>query len=216
MTAQLFFIDTASGEYPVTLAQIRAVHPLTVFPEPFNESFETFVPVATIAPPEHNAATHKAVELQPVEASGGWEQAWMVVPLAADDIAQVRARLLAALNAEYERRMHVIAGGYPLSERESWHVQTAEARALIADVHALTPWINGAAAARQIDRLVLAQRIAAKDDQYRAIHGALTGARQRIEDLIDAAGQDAEALQMIDVFAGWPSESAASPESPPV
>ncbi|WP_010465725.1 hypothetical protein [Acidovorax radicis] len=206
MTAQIFFIDTASGEYPVTLAQIRAAHPLTVFPEPFNEAFAVFAPVAAVAQPEHNAATHKAVELQPVEASGGWAQAWMVVPLAADDIAQVRAGLLAALNAEYERRMQVIAGGYPLSERESWHVQTAEARALIADVHALTPWINGAAAARQIDRLVLAQRIAAKDDQYRAIHGALTGARQRIEDQIDTAGEDAQALQLIDVLAGWPGQ----------
>lgn len=80
------------------------------------------------------------------------------------------------------------------------------------DHHAL----NGAAAARQIDHLVLTQRIAVKDDQYRAIHGALTGARQRIEDLIHAAGEDAEALHMIDVFAGWSSESTTSPESPPV
>jgi hypothetical protein len=120
--------------------------------------------------------------------------------------SEIRSRLVDAINAEYERRMQVIAGGYPLSERESWHVQTSEARALIADVHALTPWINGAAAARQIDRLVLAQRIAAKDDQYRAIHGALTGARQRIEDQIDAAGEDAQALQLIDVLAGWPGQ----------
>ncbi|MBV7457295.1 hypothetical protein KW843_22635 [Acidovorax sp. sif1233] len=112
--------------------------------------------------------------------------------------------------------MQVIAAGYPPSERESWHVQTSEARALLADAHALTPWIDGAAAARGIDRLVLAQRIAAKDDAYRAIHGALTGARQRIEDLIDAAGEDAQALQLIDVLAGWPSESSVPPESPPV
>jgi len=129
---------------------------------------------------------------------------------------EIRSSLVEALNVEYERRMQVIAAGYPPSERESWHVQTAEARALIADVQALTPWINGAAAARQIDRLVLAQRIAAKDDQYRAIHGALTGARQRIEDLIDAAGDDVHALQLISVFAGWPSESAVLPDSPPV
>ena len=118
--------------------------------------------------------------------------------------AEIRMRLIDALNAEYERRMQVIAGGYPLSERESWHVQTAEARALLADVHALTPWISGAAAARQIDRHELAQRIAAKDDAYRAIHGALTGVRQRIEDQISAAGDDVQALADIDVFVGWP------------
>lgn len=118
--------------------------------------------------------------------------------------SEIRSRLVDALNAEYERRMQVIAGGYPLSERESWHVQTSEARALLADVHALTPWINGAAAARQIDRHELAQRIAAKDDAYRAIHGALTGVRQRIDDQISAAGDDVQALADIDVFVGWP------------
>nr|WP_255594906.1 hypothetical protein [Acidovorax sp. sif1233] len=137
-------------------------------------------------------------------------------PPAPANASQIRADLLAALSSEYERRMQVIAAGYPPSERESWHVQTSEARALLADAHALTPWIDGAAAARGIDRLVLAQRIAAKDDAYRAIHGALTGARQRIEDLIDAAGEDAQALQLIDVLAGWPSESSVPPESPPV
>jgi hypothetical protein len=118
--------------------------------------------------------------------------------------SEIRTRLVEALNAEYEGRMQVIAAGYPPSERESWHVQTAEARALIADVHALTPWIDGAAAARQIDRDELAQRIAAKDDAYRAIHGALTGVRQRIEDQISAAGDDVQALADIDVFVGWP------------
>ena len=128
--------------------------------------------------------------------------------------AELRQKLILELNAEYEHRMQVIAGGYSLSERESWHVQTAEALALIADVHAFTPWINGAAAARQIDRLVLAQRIAAKDDQYRSIHGALTGARQRIEDQIDAAGEDPKALQSVDVLSWWPEELFAQQESP--
>ena len=114
--------------------------------------------------------------------------------------------LRTALAAEYERRMQIIASGYPPSERESWPVQTAEARALLADPEAATPWIDAAAAARSIDRLELAARIAAKDDAYRVSHGALTGARQRIEDAIDAAGDDAEALAAIDVEAGWSGE----------
>ena len=37
-----------------------------------------------------------------------------------------------------------------------------------------------------------------------AIHGALTGVRQRIEDQISAAGDDVQALADIDVFVGWP------------
>ena len=123
--------------------------------------------------------------------------------------AALRQDLIAALSAEYERRMAVISGGYTLPERESWHVQTAEARALLSYEHSLTPWINSAAAARGIDRVELARRIAAKDDAYRAIHGALTGARQRIEDAIYAAGDDAQALQQIDVRTGWPGLGSA-------
>ncbi|WP_313080418.1 hypothetical protein [Pulveribacter sp.] len=115
-----------------------------------------------------------------------------------------RDTLLAALAAEYETRMRVISANYPPSERESWPVQTQEARALLADPTAATPWIDAACAARGLDRLELAARIVAKDDTYRSIHGLLTGVRQRIEDQIDAAGEDAAALQAIDTAAGWP------------
>ncbi|KAA9149677.1 hypothetical protein F3K36_33580 [Delftia sp. BR1] len=101
--------------------------------------------------------------------------------------------------------MQVIAAGYPLSERESWPVQTEEARALEADPAAATPWIDAAALARGLDRLVLAKRIREKDDKYRQVHGLLTGTRQRIEDQIDAAADDALALSQIDVAAGWPA-----------
>lgn len=115
-----------------------------------------------------------------------------------------RQNLTVALSAEYERRMAVISGGDSLRERESWHVQTAEARALLSYEHSLTPWINSAAAARGIDRVELARRIAAKDDVYRAIHGALTGTRQRIEDAIYAAGDDVQALGAVGILAGRP------------
>lgn len=112
--------------------------------------------------------------------------------------------LRTALTYEYERRMQAIAAGYPPSERESWPVQTSEAYALLADSTAQTPWIDSAASARGLDRLELAQRIVAKDAQYRVISGTLSGVRQRIEDQIDAAGDDQAALQAIDVTKGWP------------
>ena len=109
-----------------------------------------------------------------------------------------------ALTAEYERRMQAIAAGYPPSERESWPVQTSEAYSLLADPQASTPWIDAAASARGLDRLELAQRIVAKDAQYRVFSGTLSGVRQRIEDQIDAAGDDQSALKAIDVTQGWP------------
>ena len=137
-----------------------------------------------------------------------WRGAWFQVldedvptepvPIVSSD------QLRAALTAEYEHRMQAIAEGYPPSERESWPVQTSEAYALLADSTAPTPWIDAAATARGLDRVELAQRIAAKDAQYRVYSGTLSGVRQRIEDQIDAAGDDPAALQAIDVTAGWP------------
>ena len=141
-----------------------------------------------------------AVEYRAWLAAGG-------VPLPAElrPAAEIAATLRQALAVEYRRRMQVIAAGYPLSERESWPVQTEEARALEADSSAATPWIDAAALARGLDRLVLAQRIREKDDAYRQVHGLLTGTRQRIEDQIDAVADDALALSQIDVAAGWPA-----------
>ncbi|WP_312305581.1 hypothetical protein [Pulveribacter sp.] len=128
------------------------------------------------------------------------------VPLPPDPppAVELRTQLVAALADEYEARMRVISAVYPPSERESWPVQTAEARALLADPAAATPWIDAAAAARGINRVELAARIVAKDEAYRVVHGLLTGVRQAIEDRLDAAGEDASALQAIDITGGWP------------
>ena len=156
-----------------------------------------------------------ALESEPPEPTGGrWPRSingeWALAdresgePQDMPEAAALRHDLLAALTAEYERHMRGIASGYPPSERESWPVQTSEAHALLADPAASTPWIDAAATARGIDRLELANRIAAKDAQYRVFSGTLSGVRQRIEDQIDAAGDDQAALQVIDVTAGWP------------
>ena len=138
-----------------------------------------------------------------------WQGEWVQVldadvPPAAEPTPPSADQLRTALTAEYERRMQAIATGYPPSERESWPVQTSEAYALLDDATAPTPWIDAAASARGLDRVELAQRIVAKDAQYRVFSGTLSGVRQRIEDAIDAAGDDQAALKVIDVTAGWP------------
>ena len=81
---------------------------------------------------------------------------------------------------------------------------TYAATAIVAAPQASTPWIDAASTARGLDRVELAQRIVAKDAQYRVVSGTLSGVRQHIEDQIDAAGDDPAALQVIDVTQGWP------------
>ena len=141
----------------------------------------------------------------PVDVEVGWTFADGEFASPSPQPLQVSSdQLRTALTAEYERRMQAIAAGYPPSERESWPVQTSEAYALLVDATAPTPWIDAAASARGLDRLELAQRIVAKDAQYRIVSGTLSGVRQRIEDQIDAAGSDVNALKLINVTEGWP------------
>ena len=171
------------------------------------EQFNVY-PFYSVTEPEYNPITHAVREVNPEMVDGKWLQKWEVFALSEQDAQVKLAELLAAkrsaLTAEYERRMQAIAEGYPPSERESWPVQTSEAYTLLADSTAATPWIDAAASARGLDRIELAQRIVAKDAQYRVISGTLSGVRQRIEDQIDAARDDQAALQAIDVTQGWP------------
>lgn len=171
------------------------------------EQFNVY-PFYSVTEPEYNPITHAIREVNPELVDGKWLQKWEVFALSEQDAQVKLAELLAtkrtALTAEYERRMQAIAAGYPPSERESWPVQTQEAKALLADANAATPWIDAASTARSIDRIELANRIVAKDAMYRVISGTLSGVRQRIEDEIDASAGDALALQAIDVTAGWP------------
>ena len=80
------YINTDTGDYPVTLADIKAAHPLTLFPSDFDGAFGNYAPVQPVAVPAHDAATHKAVELPPVLVGGEWRQAWAVDPLSQQEI----------------------------------------------------------------------------------------------------------------------------------
>lgn len=184
-----------NGTFGHSIAAVRAANPQASIPE--GADFGDYRWYEPAPMPEHHP-TGTVVESAPIDG----RQVWRVVPASAQALA---IWLRQALAAEYDGRIQVIAAGYPLSERESWPVQTEEARALEADPAAATPWIDAAALARGLDRLVLAKRIREKDDKYRQVHGLLTGTRQRIEDQIDAAADDALALSQIDVAAGWPA-----------
>lgn len=209
------YIDTKNGRWPVTEHEIRAGHPNTLFPSPF-EPCEGYAPLVLEPVPAYDSATSRLEPTPPKEVNGQWLQGWEVRPLNPAEIesraAEIAARLtadkaavVAAINSEYERRMEVISARYPASERESWPVQTGEARALLADPGAQTPWIDAAAAVRGIDRAELATRIIALDNAYRTVHGTLTGARQRLEDLVGAATSREEVLA-VDPLQGWPEE----------
>ena len=100
---------------------------------------------------------------------------------------ELKQEAYAQIDVEYGRAIQMISSGYPLEERESWPIQTAEARALLADINAFTPWIDAASEIRGISRMDMAQRIAGLEEQYRHIHGKLSGTKQLLQSrIIDA------------------------------
>lgn len=94
------------------------------------------------------------------------------------------------INAAYENAVRQITAGYPESEIKSWDKQEAEARAWLVNKNAPTPWIDAAATSRNLQKDELVQRIIAKAFVFATIHGQLTGHRQRLEDQIDALGDN--------------------------
>ncbi len=114
------------------------------------------------------------------------------IPSSENHIAAAHERI----NSAYEAAVADLTAGYPQSEIASWDKQEAEARALYADGNAVTPWIDGAAAARGIDRIALAVLIISNANALLPFHGALTGKRQKLRDAIDALGSEATQEQL--------------------
>ena len=110
---------------------------------------------------------------------------------------QLKADKIDELNDLYTSCVTVLESDYPLPERESWHVQVSEAKALTADAEANTPWIDAAAQNRGVSRETLADLIIGQDSQYRVLHGALTGKRQAYRDQIYAAQTPSDVVSII-------------------
>nr|WP_252980368.1 hypothetical protein [Delftia acidovorans] len=77
-------MNKETGEYPLSIADIYAAHPRTIAAE----YLECYAFVERTPAPEHNADTHKPVEIEPVEIDGVWRQQWSVVPLNAIELAE--------------------------------------------------------------------------------------------------------------------------------
>lgn len=91
------YINIETGQYPLSVAQIQDLHPLTMMAH----HLECYAPVEPTGTPSYDADTQKPVEIEPVEADGMWRQQWSVVPLSAEELQAVAA---AKAKAEQEDR----------------------------------------------------------------------------------------------------------------
>ncbi|WP_343740446.1 hypothetical protein [Delftia tsuruhatensis] len=77
-------IDRETGEYPLSVSEIWRRHPNTMMAH----HLERYALVELAEMPAYHEATHKPVEIEPVEIDGVWRQQWSVVPLAEEELAE--------------------------------------------------------------------------------------------------------------------------------
>lgn len=105
------YINTLTGEYPVTFEQLRAQYPQTMFPQDFAGDFEHFASVSMDDYPAYDAATHKVVALAPVLTDGEWQQAWEIVALSQQEIDAARQALVPASVTRRQARQALLLAG---------------------------------------------------------------------------------------------------------
>lgn len=106
------------------------------------------------------------------------------------------AKKKAAISGAAEMEISAIKSGYPESEVLSWSKQETEARAYLANNAAAVPLLDAMSGARAMSKAELAARIVAKSDAFAVLSGAVIGKRQKLEDQIDALGNNATQQQL--------------------
>ncbi len=105
------FINTRTGQWPVSLQQLRAAYPGTLFPAGFAGAFGDHAPVLPTAPPAYKPATHKLEPVAPVLQGGQWRQAWQVRPLTAAEIEAARRALVPTKVTRRQARQALLLAG---------------------------------------------------------------------------------------------------------
>lgn len=129
----MLFINTTTGQYPLTVEQVATLFPNTSFPVPFRPP-DGYAEVNPTPMPAHDAVTQKVMELTPTLGPDGYSQTWQVVSkfveytdeegvlhtvaeqeaaAIAVHLARLRADRREAIKAEYERRTQ--QGGYQVA-----------------------------------------------------------------------------------------------------
>lgn len=112
------------------------------------------------------------------------------------DIDKGKVSKLAEINVTYNVATSALVSTYPETELLTFDKQEKEAREWKNDNSSATPFLDGLAKARGIDKAELVDRVIAKADAFQTAIAALTGLRQKYEDQLDLA-QTAEDIAAI-------------------
>lgn len=108
------------------------------------------------------------------------------------------AMKLRSINGACDAALDMLKRTYPPGEVESWDKQEREAVAYKADATAATPLLASLSEHRGVPLPELVDRVLAKAETYAKLSGSIIGQRQRLEDELDLARDEAD-IGRIDV-----------------
>mgnify|MGYP005749159045 FL=1 len=110
-----------------------------------------------------------------------WTKLKTAEQLAQEQLAANKEKALKAAKSEYDQAIKLLVNDAPYSEIASWDKQEQEARALLADSTASTPFIDKLVLARGLGetREILAGKIVANADIYASEAARLLGEYQK-------------------------------------
>lgn len=113
-------------------------------------------------------------------------------PAPPPSLDEAKAAKQAEVNAAFSHAAEQLTAGYPEGERLTWELQREEAMAWHADAAAPTPFLDGLAAERGIERDDMLARTLAQAQLFMVGSSFLVGTRQRLTDAINSAQTLAE------------------------
>lgn len=112
---------------------------------------------------------------------------WVIKDASPPSLDDVRQNQIVIVNEGYESACAGLKQGMPMSEILTWDIQKIEAEAWAMNPVIATPFCDGIAGARGMDRQVFLEKVLAKVAAYNQHISLFTGLRQRCEDRIMAA-----------------------------
>lgn len=118
----------------------------------------------------------------------------------ADETERALARkqnIALTLRDMFDLHMRRLVYAYPEQEIQSWAQQVKEAEAYTQDNNSPTPLLSSIATARGVPLPLLVQKILEKMKAYAEASGVIIGQKQAIEDLLEQAPAEHEALDQV-------------------
>lgn len=133
------------------------------------------------------------VDKQPTPAHEWDGKDWVIPPAKMTALfAEQKESLIAQLANKTDKLKEGLLVGYPQTEIDSFYRQEKEALAWQADKKAETPMLKKIAELRGVQFEVLVEKVIEKANILADIIGEIIGVRQKIEDRINAATEQAE------------------------